>query len=446
MSRRRRLFAAAGGLAALALGGFLTVDGHTQNRLFAFYGGLALGACGALLLAHGATVRRSVAAGVIANTIAVGVAGLMLVEGAWALFRTPAVGPQEAVLSFEEGRWDPERLRRWQELVLRNWFKMLNRLVRFDKSSEYPVVAIPNRTVTFFESEYRINSIGLRGEEVALDKGDVYRVIAIGESTTFGATVAADDRPWPEVLERRIGEALDCERPIEVVNAGMGTWDLSHSLMRLERDLLPLQPDMVLSYHGHNGFGFILRDLPPVAIPDPPVFPRRPSQLIARVEFGLALRRFREWYRYDGDLTARLSTDELLETEYAQLYRHFLELARRHGFVPVLGTFSMAVNESSPDEVVEFYALSFPVVRPLVVANAQHTPLLQELARREEVLVVDTSEGLDGEYERHFIDLVHFTQSGRDRLAEHFLAGIEPVLRDDPTLRCRRRAGYDGRS
>jgi lysophospholipase L1-like esterase len=439
MPAHRRLFAAAGGTTALVSGAGLTAWGYAIDSVPAFYGGLAAVAAGALLLVYRASARRPAWAVMTANTLVALVAGLALLEAVWAPLRTPPDAVRAARLSFEDGRWDPERLRQWQELVLRNWFKMLNTLVRFDKSSPYPVVPIPNKRVRFFESEYRINSLGLRGDEVAIDKGDAYRIIAIGESTTFGATVAAADRPWPEVLQSRLRASLECERPLEVINAGMGAWDLSHSLIRLERDLLRLEPDMVLSYHGHNGFKFILRDLPSVAVPHPPVFPKRPSYLLARVEFALELRAFRSWYRYEGDLTERLSTDELMQTEYARLYRRFIGLGRRHGFVPVLGTFSMAVNASSPRDVVEFYALSFPMVRPLIVANALHTSLVEELGRREGVTVVDTRPGLDGAYTQHFIDLVHFTQSGRDLLAEDFLHGIEPLLRRDPTLRCRPR-------
>jgi hypothetical protein len=63
------------------------------------------------------------------------------------------------------------------------------------------------------------------------------------------------------------------------------------------------------------------------------------------------------------------------------------------------------------------------------------------LGEAEDVIGVDTSHGLDGAYQDQYIDLVHFTQSGRDRLAEHFLAGILPALRADPTLGCAVRGG-----
>jgi lysophospholipase L1-like esterase len=441
MHGARRILGAAGGALLLALGVWAVTRGSVDNTAVLFYAGVAGIGIGAPLLVHGGLPRAPVVLGILANTLASLAVGLMLLEGGWALLRTAPEPSAAPLLRFDEGRWDPEQLRAWQDRVLRDWFRMLNTLVRFDPSHAYPVVPIPNRTVTFFESEYRINRLGLRGDEVTVDKGDAYRVMAIGESTTFGATVAASDRPWPEVLEERIVATLDCDREIEVVNAGMGTWNLAHSLRRLEGELLPLEPDLVISYHGHNGFKFILRDLPPVAVPEPPIYPKRPSRLVARIEFSIKLRKFRRWYRYEGQVDADLDRQALMDTEYANLYRRFIDLARREGFVPVIGTFNMAVNAETPEEVVEFFALTHPMVRPLQVANALHTPLVHALGEAEDVIIVDTSAGLDGAYQDQFIDLVHFTQSGRDRLAEHFLAGITPVLLAEPSLGCALRGG-----
>jgi hypothetical protein len=50
---------------------------------------------------------------------------------------------------------------------------------------------------------------------------------------------------------------------------------------------------------------------------------------------------------------------------------------------------------------------------------------------------LDTSPGLDGAWQDAYIDLIHLTQTGRDRLAEKLFEAIAPRLRDDPRLRCR---------
>jgi len=60
------------------------------------------------------------------------------------------------------------------------------------------------------------------------------------------------------------------------------------------------------------------------------------------------------------------------------------------------------------------------------------------------VTVIDTSPGLDGAYARAYIDIAHFTQEGREQLADNLLAGLDPLLRTHPRLRCRPRGAGSG--
>lgn len=72
--------------------------------------------------------------------------------------------------------------------------------------------------------EYRINSLGLRDDEFPLTRPDgEYRVLAIGDSFTFGLGVAAQDA-WPAALER----LLTAERgsAVQVINAGFAAGHL----------------------------------------------------------------------------------------------------------------------------------------------------------------------------------------------------------------------------
>jgi hypothetical protein len=43
---------------------------------------------------------------------------------------------------------------------------------------------------------------------------------------------------------------------------------------------------------------------------------------------------------------------------------------------------------------------------------------------------VDTHPNLDGEHDK-FIDLIHLTQQGRDRLAENIFTGIQDILQSE---------------
>ena len=62
-------------------------------------------------------------------------------------------------------------------------------------------------------------SAGFRGPEIAAEKGDRFRIVALGESQTFGPTLRDGEKPWPERLQDLFSSAA-CSRPIEVINAG----------------------------------------------------------------------------------------------------------------------------------------------------------------------------------------------------------------------------------
>ena len=67
-------------------------------------------------------------------------------------------------------------------------------------------------------------------------------------------------------------------------------------------------------------------------------------------------------------------------------------------------------------------------------ANVAHTEMLQQLCvQHPEATYLDTHPKLDGCTEM-FIDLGHFTQPGRERLAENIFAGLRPVLEQELSL------------
>jgi lysophospholipase L1-like esterase len=163
--------------------------------------------------------------------------------------------------------------------------------------------------------------------------------------------------------------------------------------------------------------------------------PPRPSRLLEGAEKAWRLRALRE--RYARELDRSVLQTDVSTTAYADEYRSLIRLARSQGALLALATFNMAVNESSPEEVVDFYAQSFPEVRSAILANQLHTRLLRQLPKPPGVHLIDTAPGVDGEYRELFIDLIHFTQPGRDRLAGNFLNGIREILGSHPRLRCR---------
>jgi len=94
-----------------------------------------------------------------------------------------------------------------------------------------------------------INSKGFRGKEFNKEKTmDVIRIIAMGDSVTFGIT--PETCPYSVQLQ----ELFDKEYPhqVEVINAGVEGYSSEYVLKRLKYDILQYKPDIVTVYVGWN--------------------------------------------------------------------------------------------------------------------------------------------------------------------------------------------------
>jgi hypothetical protein len=163
---------------------------------------------------------------------------------------------------------------------------------------------------------------------------------------------------------------------------------------------------------------------------DPPVYKNRPVKLLADCEYRLKLMGAAR--REQSLLATRASSfSNPLQTEYAAAYRQLIGLAQTNNIRLILADYSMAVNERSPRDVLNFYRRRYPAVVWWIKANQVHSIIVRQLAQQyPEVRFVDTHPDLDGDHGK-FIDLVHFTQQGRQQLAETIFAGISDLLERD---------------
>jgi lysophospholipase L1-like esterase len=238
-----------------------------------------------------------------------------------------------------------------------------------------------------------------------------------------------DDKPWPEMLEEMIRDRLKPSRPVEVINAGIPRYHLKHNLLRLPVQILPLKPDMVISYHGANGFEMVHSAVPLRKVELPPTYRIRPLKLLADIEYDLKM----IWYRRHPNSRPipRISLPEAMQTQYAQAYRELIRIAETNGIRLVLANYSMAVNGGSKRGVIEFYRGGFPMVDWWIKANEIHSMIVKQLAgEHREISLVDTHPNLDGEHEK-FVDVMHFTHEGERQLAESMFDGIKAVLAED---------------
>jgi lysophospholipase L1-like esterase len=316
---------------------------YAQNLAWPFYLGLALLIF--LLVITQIALRLPTLSIQTFNTAILVIVGLPCVDF---FYRSPAelnTRPDvtRAFYSYEGARRDPAAFGRWWRYYMDQWDLMAKDVFAPDPAGVMPVYLRPDSQGHLFESEVVINSLGFRGKEFPREKGNAYRIVALGESTTFGCTLNQDDKPWPELLESMINTRLRLTRRVEVINAGVPACTLKDNVQRIPRDILPLRPDLLISYHGINGFRMLDAALPSLADKSPPVHRQRPLKILADCEYRLKVLVYR--HRQSARLLHRRAPDaDLMNSEYAETYRQLVHLVRSNNVHLALANFCMAVN------------------------------------------------------------------------------------------------------
>jgi hypothetical protein len=405
---------------------------YYQNQFIAFHLGLGIGVT--LLILARIWFRLNLIVVHLVHTIILLLIGLPLVD----LFVRPSnrldARPEtrKHYYSYNAAKRNPVAFENWWKYYMDQWGYLMASISYRDPSGKFPFVLRPGTSGQFFQSHIAINSKGFRGKEFSPDKGRTFRIVAIGESTTFGVTMNADDKPWPELLEEMIRARLKPDRPVEVINAGIPAHTLQHTLLRFQSELLPLKPDMIVCYHGYNGFPLLYDTLPRVTGPRPPKYQPRPLKILADAEHRLKMARYKNLLLAPIRRAPPGPIDPMA-SPYALAYRQLIQAARTNDIRLAIATFSMAANSSSDDSVTEFYRPGFPIVHFQIKANVLHAAMVRQLAKENpEVDLVDTQPKLDGYHEK-FIDLMHLTQEGNQEVAEAFFAGIKKTLQESLT-------------
>jgi lysophospholipase L1-like esterase len=109
---------------------------------------------------------------------------------------------------------------------------------------------VADADVMFRGVRVRTNEFGMRSDAITRAKPPgTYRILALGESTTFGEYVEQHE-PYCAVLQH----ALDGQPEVEVLNAGSTGYTLVQSRQYLQHAGLAFEPDAVLLYNGYNDY------------------------------------------------------------------------------------------------------------------------------------------------------------------------------------------------
>ena len=271
-------------LALATLGaGVLARNAFMANKPYAFYGLLLATAGLALALSERARPASSGALAAAARAFFLFALALPFAD---ALYRHSSGLPLAATIaeptySYRAAHANPAAFAVWWYYYLNEWIRgdgIRSKIDAPDPQKKLPFVLVPGSSGRMFDTTIRINALGFRGPDLPRDKGDAFRIFALGELQTFGPTLRDGEKPWPEQLQDLFDRHAECGRQVEVVNAGTEAYTLEDNLERMRRDILPLKPDLILSTHGMNGLlAFGLRRVPEPNEPGVGRAPRRSS-------------------------------------------------------------------------------------------------------------------------------------------------------------------------
>jgi len=244
------------------------------------------------------------------------------------------------------------------------------------------------------------NALGLRDRPVPDPAPGQLRILALGESTTFGDGIAMHER-YTEVLARELPRLA--ERRIVTINAGVPGYTLFQGVTWLRERGLALAPDAVLLYFGYNDFLEVsyrtARDGDARGSTDRELYAqrRRPlARALWTLERSSRLARWALGAARSGEV-ARGERRRVPAEDRRWLLERLRALCAEHGIVPV-------------------------VVIPWYRHFDLHVPLLRELRDAPDVVLVDLPRRLR-EVERapYFLDTLHPNAAG------HRLIGREIV-------------------
>ena len=103
----------------------------------------------------------------------------------------------------------------------------------------------------FKNADRQHNHLGFRGESIAAEKPEnVYRIAAVGGSTTYSVHTKDDRDSYPRLLQGHLRTGGFGN--VEVINAGVPGYTSYHNFINVAFRILPLEPDLIILYQGFN--------------------------------------------------------------------------------------------------------------------------------------------------------------------------------------------------
>ena len=288
------------------------------------------------------------------------------------------------------------------------------------------------------------NGLGFRGPDFAPVKTPgVFRVICLGESSTFGYR-NRDDETYPVYLQKLLDrDGLHAE----VINAGFPYYTTGSILSLLKNEILTYKPDLITLYAGYNDTSWPteIGILGKTALW---VDSHSITYLLWRQEVMHRIADKIERRVYGRAIPQKLrdeafkKNDELVSRRYRVNVKSIIQLARSRGIAVVLikqpvtarnpGYESMSYEEENRRIKEKFERGEvLSDIETWMLKQHHLTSELEKIANEEGLAVVDNIRIVD-EDRRRLASWVHLTPDGNQKLAEALAGVVETHIHRDP--------------
>lgn len=279
-------------------------------------------------------------------------------------------------------------------------------------------------------AKWRLNSLGFRGDEIVDGR---IRVACVGSSETFGLYERAGGE-WPKRLEIELNMRAGRDA-YQVVNAAYPGMSIASTLIRLPRILREVDPQVIVVYPSFSSYIW-LPWLEPRKHTTPPV-PRFELRIAGRLRNLIKdalpaavqhhLRRLEIHHALGDQQVMERLPGENVERFRADLER-LIDAATEDNRKVVLVTHATRFGpEKQPDD--DYYLVawrrSYPIIREegLLDMEARMNAVIRDLGRSRGLVVVDAAEVMEPG-SKYFVEFVHFTDAGAEKLASLVADGL----------------------
>jgi lysophospholipase L1-like esterase len=270
----------------------------------------------------------------------------------------------------------------------------------------------------------RINSLGLRGGEIARPKpAGTWRVVVLGDSIAFGWGV-----PEEETFEALLASALAKKRgtPVEVLNAGVIMYNTVQERVLFDARDSKLEPDLVVLVYCHNDV--LLAHTSPLPSQSEGARPAELDGLVSSLDWWLLTN---SWRFAISDLL-RQTTLERLMREMAKRGGEDAESVRRREIVQryVQSAASKIDAEASWSSLGAIAAKCKEMGVPMVVVPFGAPAELPGVCAKFGIAYAAEADGINSDPDLRLSPVdAHPNAEGHRRMAERILHALDRVVR-----------------